>query len=98
MRELLSKGPTKTFLGKTFCNHIKVLVVSPVRKFMNGENVQHIYQKLFTTTLLTLIVPGNSDLKQVSRVGWQEMQLGSCSQDYVQFGRDILFVTTHLSR
>ena len=35
---------------------------------MNGENVQHIYQQLFTTTLLTLIVPGNSDLKQVSCV------------------------------
>ena len=28
----------------------------------------------------------------------QEMNLGSCDQDFIQFGRDILFVTTHLSR
>ena len=26
------------------------------------------------------------------------MRLGSCDQDFVQFGRDILFVTTHLSK
>ena len=28
----------------------------------------------------------------------EEMELGSCEEDFVQFGRDILFVTTHLSR
>jgi len=28
----------------------------------------------------------------------EEMNLGSCDQDFIQFGRDILFVTTHLSR
>ena len=26
------------------------------------------------------------------------MKVGSCDQDFVQFGRDILFVTTHLSK
>merc|ERR1719270_1990362 len=28
----------------------------------------------------------------------EEMHLGNCDQDFIQFGRDILFVTTHISK
>ena len=53
------------------------------------------YPQIIRASLISLLPPISAVCLKVCP---QEMKLGSCDEDFVQFGRDILFVTTHLSK